>query len=191
MEKISPLHLLVIILCLIISSDALAADISGSIEYRDTVTDGKSGQKLEFYGSSIAAGKNVGISGLASIGETYAEAYIGPIWTPASWISLEAGMGFQQIESGSPLRYAIAGWIGNGIGSLYYIREMGAANEDWWEKFRALANIGKLAKLGTVYEKGCGWGPIIEISLPSSRFKFRTAWYPEPNITQIGLLLCF
>jgi hypothetical protein len=89
------------------------------------------------------------------------------------------------------LRYAVAGWIGNSIGSFYYTREMGESSEDWWEKFRALANLGKFAKIGVVYERGCDWGPIIEIPIPSSQFKVRAVWYPEPNTAQISLFFNF
>ncbi|EKE11389.1 MAG: hypothetical protein ACD_15C00092G0003 [uncultured bacterium] len=173
------------------SFNVLAADINGSIEYRNTLANEKSSQKLEFYGSSITTGKKLGISGVASVSKDYSEAYIGPIWMPAPWISLEAGVGLQQIENGSPLRYALAGWIGNSIGSLYYIREMGANNDDWWEKLRIFANLGKFSKIGVVYEKGYDWGPIIEIPIPSSRFKIRATWHPEPNIAHFGLFFNF
>ncbi|TSC94888.1 MAG: Uncharacterized protein Athens101428_94 [Candidatus Berkelbacteria bacterium Athens1014_28] len=165
--------------------------ISGDVEVREIVTSNKSSQQLNFYGSSLVDGNILGISGVASVSKDYSEAYIGPIWMPAPWISLEAGVGLQQIENGSPLRYALAGWIGNSIGSLYYIREMGADSDDWWEKLRIFANLGEFAKIGVVYEKGYDWGPIIEIPIPSSRFKIRATWHPEPNIAHFSLFFNF
>jgi hypothetical protein len=165
--------------------------ISGNIELREIIANDSSSQQLNFYGSSITSGTTLGISGVASISKNYSEAYIGPIWAPTPWISLEASIGLQQIENGSPLRYAVAGWIGNSIGSLYYTREMGASNEDWWEKFRVFANMGNIAQIGAVYEKGCDWGPIIEIPIASSKFKVRAVWYPKPDVMQLSLFFNF
>ncbi|MFA5994274.1 MAG: hypothetical protein WC823_04915 [Parcubacteria group bacterium] len=190
MKKIIPLYPLTIAFCLI-SFNVLAADINGNIEHRNTIIDKKSSQQLNFYGSSLTDGSTLGVSGVASVSKDYSETYLGPIWAPAPWISLEASIGLQQIENGSPLRYAVAGWIGNSIGSLYYTREMGASNEDWWEKFRVFANMGNIAQIGAVYEKGCDWGPIIEIPIASSKFKVRAVWYPKPDVMQLSLFFNF
>lgn len=173
-------------------NNALATTpISGNVELREIVSDEKSSQQLNFYGSSLTTENTLGISGVASVSKNYSEAYIGPIWSPAPWISLEASIGFQQVKNESPLRYAVAGWLGNDIGSIYYTREMGATSEDWWEKFMAFANISNATKLGAVYERGLGWGPIIEFPVLSTEFKIRATYYPEPNITQISLFFCF
>lgn len=186
------LILLAIIGINFMASVALAdTPISGDVELRGIITDKKSSQQLNFYGSSLTDGNILGISGITSVSKYYSEAYIGPIWMPAPWVSLEASVGLQQVESGSPLRYAVAGWIGNSIGSLYYTREMGTSNEDWWEKFRAFANIGEITKIGVVYERGCYWGPIIEIPITSSKFKVRAVWYPKLNIMHLSLFFDF
>lgn len=185
--------LLPIIVAIIIMANAvsMAAQISGSLELREIITDDALSEKLEIYGYSIIPDKNFGISGVISVSENYSESYIGPIWMPAPWISLEAGIGLQEVENDSPLRYAAAGWIGNSVGSLYYIREMGSASDDWWEKFRIFANLGELAKVGAVYEKDYDWGPIVEVSIPDSKFKIRATWYPHPDIAYVGLLFNF
>ncbi len=155
------------------SSNVLAG---GFVEERATFRKAETIHTLIGYVDGQVKG-SFGWSGYFQTNKYWSEAYIGPNWSPKSWLSLSASIGVQSVESGSPVRYASSLWMGNKVGSVIAFYERGADSKDTWWKVKSTINVKKGFRVGTLLEKGLDAAPLVEIDIPNTKLTVWGAYY--------------
>ncbi len=151
------------LLCVVTFSTVSAS--AGCIEDKITFGD-KADHSLSIYASKPFGQSSFGWSAIFVAGQSWSEGYVGPTWSPAPWLQLDAFIGLQSAGSGeNPIRYAGSVWLGNSIGSIYAIAEKGAKSDDYWWKVKPLIGLGHGIKVGAIIEKDVDVAPLLEMDI--------------------------
>jgi hypothetical protein len=111
-------------------------------------------------------GKKTGLYLFAQTGASWRQVYVGPTYSPASWMQVGAAYGIERDTN--PGRFGSFAWFGKGPVSLLALYEDGGSGP--WHKVVANYAIGK-AGIGAMHQAFLGVGPRVEL-----RFGKYTAW---------------
>ncbi len=148
---------------------AQAKPATGSAEYQAGYEKGRPvGHILDLYIEKQAWDK-IGISGFALMTKDWAEAYAGPTYSPAGWVSASMSFGGQQHEGKVTPRYATSLWMGGGerlpFQFLGFFEGDGSLAGAWYDA-KALYSPLSWLSLGVHGRRFVGIGPRVEINAP-------------------------
>jgi hypothetical protein len=120
--------------------------------------------------------------------DKWAEAYVGPSWDIASWISVGFSVGAQQGVQGLGLRYAASLWFGNRRWSFFGITEFDNASfardaSGVWYDLTAKTRVAGWLDVGLKSRRFVGIGPYVALRVPSTSIWLWVAWTPwDPEV---------
>lgn len=150
-------------------ASAQAKPATGFAEYQAGYEKGRPVEHmLDLYIEKQAWDK-IGISGFALITKNWAEAYIGPTYSPAGWVSAGMSFGGQQHEGKVTPRYATSLWMGGGerlpLQFLGFFEGDGSLAGAWYD-VKALYSPRPWLSLGVHSRRFVGIGPRVEVKAP-------------------------
>lgn len=96
------------------------------------------------------------------VSKKWAQAYIGPTYSPSSWLQVGAGLGLEQADN--PTRFGGFVYMSRGCYSLLAIYEDGGGGH-WYKSELNIKATGWLGA-GAIVQHMLGVGPRIELSIP-------------------------
>jgi hypothetical protein len=144
-----------------------------------------SSQQLQIYGRYTLGGKKVipdinyygtkdlpkgfGISYFLLVEQGWAEAYVGPTYSPKPWIQIGLSAG---IEQNKPLfRGAGSLWLGKDNISFLFLWEKGFGKDNYWYKATLSCQVHPSFSIGMCAWRFHGLGPIVTYEIPKSDIK--------------------
>ncbi|MBI2064184.1 MAG: hypothetical protein HYT66_00515 [Candidatus Yanofskybacteria bacterium] len=106
--------------------------------------------------------EKLGMFVLSQNGERWAQAYVGPTYSPSSWLQVGAGLGIEQADN--PVRLGSFVWMGRGRYSLLSIYEDGGSGH-WYKSELNIKAAGWLGA-GAIVQHMLGVGPRVELNIP-------------------------
>ena len=116
----------------------------------------------------------------------WAEAYVGPEWTPFPWMTIGINAGVEQLAGEFDLRTAYTLWMGHGPINFLGIVEAGraayAGDEAaiWYDLALKYTALPWLA-VGIKDRRFAGVGPLAELTWPEANLTGWVAWAPIGN----------
>ncbi len=108
--------------------------------------------------------EKLGIYAWFQIGEGWAQAYVGPTYSPSSWLQVGAGVGLEQADN--PERFGTFVWMGRGRCSLLSLYEDGGG--DHWYKSEFNVKATGWLGAGAIVQHMLGVGPRVELNIPGT-----------------------
>jgi len=109
----------------------------------------------------------------------WSEAYVGPTFTPAKWISFSTAFGLETYNH--PLRTGNSVWIGSKRWNLLSIQEYGGSG--YWHKDTGTYALNSRFSIGAFSQRHVGTGPYTEMKLAHGL----TAWGGVASTEKKGL----
>jgi len=133
--------------------------VQGYIESENVVNSGVTTPQVSLLAYGPIHGK-IGWEFWGIASRTWSEGYIGPTWTPASWVTLAIGAG---AETGGA-RFGLS--ASGKKGRLFYLsaNEWGRGSGRWFKDFVTVDVTSRLSA-GVWYELGKGTGPTVNVRL--------------------------
>jgi len=108
--------------------------------------------------------ETLGFFAYGEVHRNWGQIYAGPTFSPASWLKVGTGIGLEDIDVSTPLRYGGFLWAGNEKDSLLAVANFGQSGY-WWRvdtnhRFSAWFGAGLLA------QRDAGIGPRLQLTLP-------------------------
>lgn len=157
-----------ILIALALTVVAVPSSAQTWVEQRTDVTTTQSVPRVDGWVSGTIAG-SVGTFAWFQVDRNYAEAYVGPSFSPKPWLQFGAGAGVEQATH--PLRLGSFAWAGNSHAQFLFIGE--GLGSGWWYKAEFNWSTSKNLGIGLMTERYKGTGPRIQYSVPHTPL---TAW---------------
>lgn len=156
-------NLLVAVVALVsLASPAFAQEkTSFWVEEQNIVSDGGNSPWINGL-VSHKLGEKLGTYVFFQVGEGWAQAYMGPTYSPKSWLQVGAGVGLEQADN--PVRLGSFVWMGRGRYSLLAIYEDGGGGH-WYKSEFNIKATGWLGA-GAIVQHNLGVGPRVELNIP-------------------------
>ncbi len=146
------------------------------------------------YTSTAAFGEklssNLGWTGFILSSNTWGEAYVGPTYSPASWITVATCIGIE--DSAQKSRFAAWYSLSYGHLSLFHVMEDGGSGR--WHKLLAMYS-SDFGRFGYWDQEGLGRGPRLEVNMPGDKTKAKVygaiLWDGDQTNQAIGLIKSF
>lgn len=136
--------------------------VSGYVESETLISSTSATPQVNVYlQGPIASSKRFGWSAWSLTSKGWSEAYAGPTWTPASWISLSASIGLETDKK--PMRLSASSWIGKGKFASLTIHETGGSG--YWYKEVATYQATPKTNVGVYSQRFTGTGPYADRKL--------------------------
>lgn len=133
---------------------------------------GKVVPDVNYYGTKELP-KGFGISYFLLVEPGWAEAYVGPTYSPKPWISIGLSAG---IEQNKPLfRGAGSLWLGHKKTSFLFLWEKGFGKGNYWYKATLSYQAQPSFAIGLVAWRFTGIGPIFTYEIPKSDIRLWVA----------------
>jgi hypothetical protein len=109
----------------------------------------------------------------------WAEAYVGPSFSPTTWIQLCLQAGIQQAGDGVEPRFALSAWVGGGAFSMFSIVEFDLNGSDGlWYDMTPRWNATDWLDIGIKARRFVGIGPMVDVAIPTTPARVWVAWMP-------------
>jgi len=145
------------------------------------------------YTSTVGFGEKItphfGWTGFVLSSNTWGEAYVGPTYSPAPWVTVAICAGIQD----NPQVSRFAAWysLSHGQWSLFHVMEDGAGR---WHKLLASYDFGR-GKVQYWDQAGLGRGPRVEVKVPSKKARITLysaiLWDGDNTNNAFGLIKTF
>lgn len=138
-----------------------------------------------------------GVSSFFVVAGGYAEAYVGPTWSPTKWFGLELSLGVEQTDQGLGLRTALGAWFSQKPWSSLGTVEWSPMTGDVWYDVSGLYAVSERIGVGVRVRRFVGTGPLVDFSLPKLPLEIWASWNPlnqetgelTPNRWLVGIAL--
>jgi hypothetical protein len=131
-----------------------------------------------------------GWTGFVLSSNTWGEAYVGPTYSPANWITVAACIGVE--DSAQKSRFATWYSLTHGQWSLFHVMEDGGTGR--WHKLLAMYS-NDFGRFGYWDQAGLGRGPRVEIKMPGSKTRasvyVSVLWNEDVTNQAVGLIKSF
>ncbi len=146
------------------------------------------------YTSTVAFGEklssHLGWTGFVLSSNTWSEAYVGPTYSPKSWLTVATCLGVE--EDAQISRFAAWYYLSNGNWSLFHVMEDGGSGR--WHKLLASYDFGR-GKVQYWDQDGLGRGPRLEVNLPGDKVQAKVyvsiLWEGDQTNQAVGLIKSF
>ena len=136
------------------------AQISGFLESQNLGRSGKITPAINIYANGSFS-NSIGWFGWSSTSRGWSEGYVGPTFSPASWLSLSASLGVETADR--PTRYSCWLWAGDKHLSFFLIQEDGGSG--YWYRCVAKYIPTKSVSIGLMSERFTGIGPYMDVTI--------------------------
>lgn len=100
----------------------------------------------------------------------WGQIYGGPTFSPASWLKVGTGIGIEETDNPTPIRFGSFLWVGNEKDSLFAVGNFGHSGY-WW---RAETNhrFSDWLGAGLFAQRDAGIGPRLQVTIPKKPIMF-------------------
>lgn len=134
--------------------------------------------------------------GLFTYGElhrSWGQIYAGPTFSPSSWLKIGTGIGLEDIDVSSPLRYGGFLWTGNEKDSLLAVGDFGQSG--YWWRVDTNHKLSEWFGMGLLAQRDAGIGPRLQLTIHNKPIMFWIAptyfWETGKPRVVCGLRLSF
>lgn len=158
MKKFTLFIVLAIISVVLFPSVAMA-QATGFVEVQTVIADGSAANQINLSLSGQLPAKNLGWFAWALTSKGWSEAYVGLAYSPADWISIQAGYGLETADDSG--RFGGSIWTGKGANSVFFAYEKGGSGS--WHKLVLNHRFNNWLGAGVLDQTFLGTGPRVEV----------------------------
>lgn len=117
--------------------------------------------------------ETLGLFAYGQVHRNWGQMYAGPTLSPASWLKVGTGIGLEDIDVSTPLRYGGFLWAGNEKDSFLAVADFGQSG--YWWRVDTNHRLSDWFGVGLLAQRDAGFGPRLQLSIPRSSVMFWAA----------------
>lgn len=151
---------ILVVLVVVLVPQVSMAQANGFVELQSVIVDGSATNQINLSLGGNLPAKNLGWFAWGVTSKGWSEAYVGLTYSPADWVSIQAGYGIETADDSG--RFGATLWAGKGANSIFVAYEDGGSGS--WHKLVLNHKFNTWLGAGAIDQTFLGTGPRVEVT---------------------------